>query len=80
MQCEVVAVRMAAGRNMMIVGRRDRRRMGVYEARADSGGINCCYRIELIVCAGLLIDPSVLSKVHEVTDAGVIVGQRLCGE
>ncbi len=52
----------------------------MYEARAADEGINCCYRIGLIVCAGLLIDPSVLSKAHEVTDAVVIVGQRLCGE
>jgi hypothetical protein len=47
MQCEVVAVRMAAGRDMMMVGRSDRRRM--YEARAADGGINCCYGIELRV-------------------------------
>jgi hypothetical protein len=47
MQCEVVAVRMAAGRDMMIVGRSDRRRM--YEARAADGGISCCYGIELSV-------------------------------
>ena len=40
-------MRMAAGRDMMILGRSDRRRM--YEARAADGGINCYYGIELSV-------------------------------
>jgi hypothetical protein len=77
MQCDVVAVLMAAGRDMMIVGRRDRRRM--YEGRAADGGINCSYCIELIVldCSIALVR---CRRGDEVTDGGVIVGQRLCGE
>jgi hypothetical protein len=73
MQCEVVAVRIAVGRDMMIDERIDRRSMN--EGRAADEEVNCSYRIELIVvdCSGAL------SKGEEMTDGGVMVGQRLCG-